>query len=70
MQERKVSRDLRNKVEEMLTVTAEKLIEAWNVVNAAFSDHIEELQGAKYQFQAHLAKVIILCCRDLLNWNH
>lgn len=58
MQERKVSRDLRNKVEEMLTVTAEKLIEAWNVVNAAFSDHIEELQGAKYQFQAHLAKVL------------
>ncbi|ESN91809.1 hypothetical protein HELRODRAFT_70335 [Helobdella robusta] len=58
MQERKASRELRNKVEEMLTITAERLVTAWNNVNSAFSDHIEELEKAKYKIQAHLSKIL------------
>ena len=57
MGERKLSRDLRNKVREMLEVIAEKLITAWNEVNAALSNHVEEMHKTKYKLQAHLAKV-------------
>lgn len=56
--ERAASKDVRNKIEELLNKCATAMVNQWNSVNNAFTDRIKEYMDSKHKLQTHLAKVL------------
>ena len=55
--ERKASKDMRNRIEQLLIHAANLMLHYWNTVNNAFTDKIKEQVEAKHKIQTHLSKV-------------
>ncbi len=61
--ERAASKDVRNRIEQLLNKCATAMINQWNSVNHMFSDRIKEYMDAKHKLQTHLSKVSTSCRR-------
>ena len=59
--ERHASRDMRDRIQNLLQKAADLMLYYWNKCNNAFTDKIREQVHARNQLQTHLAKV----CDDL-----
>jgi len=57
MSERHASRDMRDRIQNLLQKAADLTLYYWNKVNNAFTDKIHEQVQARNQLQTHLAKV-------------
>jgi tektin-3 len=58
MAERKASKDMRNRIDNLLVTSANLLIYFWNSVNYALNDRVRSHTEARHQLQTHLAKVL------------
>lgn len=56
--ERAASKDMRNRIEQLLNKCATAMINQWNTVNNAFTDRIKEYMDSKHKLQTHLSKVL------------
>lgn len=56
--ERSASKDVRNRIEQLLNKCATAMVNQWNAVNNAFTDRIKEYMDAKHKLQTHLSKVL------------
>lgn len=59
--ERKASKDMRDRIEQLLIHSANLMLHYWNSVNNAFTDKIKEQVEAKHKIQIHLSKVKKTC---------
>ena len=57
MSERHASRDMRDRIQDLLQKAADLTLYFWNKVNNAFTDKIREQVHARNTLQTHLAKV-------------
>lgn len=56
--ERAGSRDVRNRIEQLLNKCATAMVNQWNAVNNAFTGRIKEYMDAKNKLQTHLSQVL------------
>jgi len=59
--ERHASRDMRDRIQDLLQKAADLTLFYWNKVNNAFTDKIRDQVHARNQLQNHLAKVCFTC---------
>ncbi len=55
--ERAGSRDVRNRIEQLLNKCATAMVNQWNAVNNTFTDRLKEYMDAKHNLQTHLSQV-------------
>lgn len=56
--ERAASKDVRDRIEQLLNKCATAMVNQWNTVNTAFTDRMKEYMDAKHKLQNHLSKVL------------
>ena len=57
--ERTASKDVRNRIEQLLNKCATAMVNKWNTVNTAFTNRMKEYMDAKHTLQNHLSNVSI-----------